>query len=164
MFKVVCITNEKTVLIPASYSLYFFPGVLIQQSFFQILLNVWKVRFRMQSGRFVSYSKRRNISQNDHSVFSLSFVVTLCHSLLLVVSRFPTHYHSLYHLLSFVVTRCSSCCYLLSLDVSLVCRFINAHFVAIERHICFSFLYFPWKYVESLWFLETIQCHWGFIC
>ena len=46
-----------------------------------------------------------------------SFVVTRCHSLLLVVIRCTTRCHSLYHSLSFVVTRCTTHCYSLSLVV-----------------------------------------------
>ena len=56
---------------------------------------------------------------------SLSAVVIRCHllhhSLSLVVIRCTTLCHSLYHSLSVVVTRC----HLLSLDVPLVCLFIN---------------------------------------
>ena len=52
---------------------------------------------------------------------SLSLIVTHCHSLSLAVTHCTTHCHSLYHLLSFVVIRCHS----LSLDVPLVCLFIN---------------------------------------
>ena len=52
----------------------------------------------MLSGRLLSYLKKRKISRNGHSLYhSLSFVFTRCHSL----------YHSL------------------SLDVSLVCLFLN---------------------------------------
>ena len=72
---------------------------------------------RMHSSRFLSYSRKRKISQNDHSLslvivrcYSLSLVVppvvtrctTRCHSLSLVVIRC----YSLYHSLSLVVTRC----------------------------------------------------------
>ena len=76
---------------------------------------------------------------------SLSLSVTHCHFLFLVVVHFhspsfvvtccTTHCHSLYHLLSFAVicciTRCHSLspiisrCHSLSLDVPLVCLFIN---------------------------------------
>ena len=97
--------------------------------------------------------KKGKLAKMTTRYHSLSFVVTLCHSLLLVVSRFTTHYQSFYHSLSFVVTRCTSCCYSLLLDVSLVCRFINAHFVAIERLICFSFL-FP---IEICWKLMVFR-------
>ena len=79
-------------------------------------LQYLKSLFRVHSCRFLSYSKNRKISQNDHSLslvviflsavviycHSLSFVVTRCHSLSLVVIRC----HSLYHLLSLVCTRC----------------------------------------------------------
>ena len=48
---------------------------------------------------------------------SLSFIVICCHSLPFVVTRCTTHCHSL----SLVIIRC----YSLSLDVPLVCLFIN---------------------------------------
>ena len=68
-----------------------------------------------------------------HSLYhSLSFVVTCCttrcHSLSFVVTRCTTRCHSLYHSLSFVVTRCTTRFirfHSLSLDVPLVCLFIN---------------------------------------
>ena len=65
----------------------------------------------MLSGRLLSYLKKRKINRNGHS---LSFVVTRC--------------HSLYHSLSLVVIRCHSFttrCHSLSLDVPLVCLFLN---------------------------------------
>ena len=75
----------------------------------------------MHSGGFLSYSKKRKISQNDHSLslvviycHSLLFVITRCHSLSLVVIRCL----SLYHSLSFVVTRCATRCHSLSLVVT----------------------------------------------
>ena len=52
----------------------------------------------MLSGRLLSYSKKRRISRNVHSCHSLSFIVTRCQPL----------YQSLYHLLSLVVTRCTT--------------------------------------------------------
>ena len=55
-----------------------------------------KSLFRVHSGRLLSYSKKRKIRQNDHS---LSFVVIRCHSL---YHSFITRCHSL----SIVVTRC----------------------------------------------------------
>ena len=71
----------------------------------------------MLNGRFLSYKEKSKNSRNNQS---LSFVVTRCHSLslvvLLVVIRCITRCHSLSfivicciprcHLLSFVVTRC----------------------------------------------------------
>ena len=51
----------------------------------------------------------------------LSFIVTRCHSLSLVVSLAVIRCHSL----SFFVTRCITRCHSLSLDVSLSCLFIN---------------------------------------
>ena len=66
-----------------------------------------------------------------HFYHLLSFVVTRCHPLLFVVTRCTTRCHSLYtthcHLLSFAATRCIKLCQLLSLDVPLVCLFINDH-------------------------------------
>ena len=51
----------------------------------------------------------------------LSFIVTRCHSLSLVLSLVIIRCHSL----SFFVTHCTTRCHSLSLDVSLVCLFIN---------------------------------------
>ena len=76
---------------------------------------------------------------------SLSFFVTRCHSLSLavplVVTRWITRCHSLYHSMSLVVTRCHSLyhllsfvvtrCHSMSLDVPLVCLFINDHYFII---------------------------------
>ena len=105
-------------------------------------LQCLKSLFRVHSGRFLSYPKKRKISQNDHLLslvvircHSLSFVVTRCHSFSLIVSRCTTCCHWLYHSLSFVVTRFHSLSIVvplvvtrfhsLLLDVSLVCLFIN---------------------------------------
>ena len=71
--------------------------------------------------------------------YSLSFVVTRCHpkslvsilchslycSLSLVVPLAVTPCHSLYHSLPYVVTCCTILFRPLSLDVSLVCLFVN---------------------------------------
>ena len=77
-----------------------------------------------------------------HSFYrSLSLVAIRCHSLPFVVTRCTTRRHLLYHslslvvsrcttrcqLLSFVVTRCTTRCHSLSLDVPVVCLFINDH-------------------------------------
>ena len=70
---------------------------------------------------------------------SLSFAITHCHFLLHLVTRFTTRCHSFcyslsfivllvvisFHSFSFVVTRWTACCHLLSLDIPLVCLFIN---------------------------------------
>ena len=57
-------------------------------------LQYLKNLFRVHSGSFLSYSKKRKISQNDHSLslvviccHSLSFAVTRCHSLSLSIRR-----------------------------------------------------------------------------
>ena len=61
----------------------------------------------MHSGRFLPYSRKRKINQNDHS---LSFIVTRYHSLPLVVplvsTGFTTRCHRLYHSLSVVIIGC----------------------------------------------------------
>ena len=82
--------------------------VLIELSLFKILLNVYRALSRVHSGMFLSYSKKRKNSQNEHL---LSLIVIRCHSLSFEVIRCL----SLYHSLSFVVP----------LAVSLVCLFIN---------------------------------------
>ena len=59
---------------------------------------------------------------------SFSLFVTRCHSLSLVVPLVFIRCHSFTtrcHSLSFVVTRCTTRCHSLSLDVPLVCLFIN---------------------------------------
>ena len=55
----------------------------------------------------------------------LSFVIICCHSLSFVVNRCLSLYHSLCHSSSFVVIHSHSLYHSLSLDVSLVCLFIN---------------------------------------
>ena len=85
--------------------------------------------FRMHSDSFLSYSKKRKISQNDPSLS-----VTRCHSLSLDVICCTTHCHSL----SLVLIRCQSLYHSLSLDISLVCLFINDLIVA--SFLSFSFL------------------------
>ena len=63
--------------------------------------------------------------------YSLSFVftrfITRCHSLSRVVIRCTSCCHSLYHSLPFAATCCTTRCYSFSLDVPLVCLFINDH-------------------------------------
>ena len=88
--------------------------ISIQQSLFKVLLKVERVLFRVVSGRFLSYKEKSKNSRNDHS---LSFVVTRCQSLslvvLLVVIRCITRCHSL----SFVAPLVVTCCHLWSLVV-----------------------------------------------
>ena len=85
----------------------------------------------MHSGRFLSYSrKKKKLAKTPLSFVvtrchSLSFVVTRCHLLSIVVSRCITRCHSLCHSSSFVVIHSHSLYHSLSLDVSLVCLFIN---------------------------------------
>ena len=57
----------------------------------------------------------------------LTEMVAHCHSLSFVVTICTTCCYSLYHSLSCVVTRFTTRCHLLSLDVPLVCLFINDH-------------------------------------
>ena len=145
IFKVVCITNKKLtrfLLLTVNISSWGLVSTLNSIVSLQDHPRCFKSLFRTNNGRFLSYSRKRKISQHSHSLslvvihcHSLSFVVTRCHSLSLVVicchsvflvvplvvTRCTTCCHSLYHSLSFVVTRCHS----LSFDVSLVCLFIN---------------------------------------
>ena len=68
-------------------------------------------------------------------VLVVRFVVILCHSLSLFViychllSLVAIRCHSLYHSLLLVVIRCHSLYHWLSLDVPLVCLFINDHYI-----------------------------------
>ena len=88
----------------------------------------------MLSGSLLSYLKKKK-NQPKQSLF-----VTRCHSLSLVVplvvirctTRGHSLYHLLYHLLSLVVIRCHSLYYSLSLDVLLVCLFINDRFYNVK--------------------------------
>ena len=106
-----------------------------------------------------------------HSLYhSLSLVVIRCHSLYhslsFVVTRCTTRCHSLYHSLSLVVIRCPS----LSLDVPLVCLFINNQifrsghlqlffkigvlkiFALITgKHLCWSLFLIKWE----TWIIEA---------
>ena len=68
-----------------------------------------------------------------HCCHSLSLIAICCHSLSLVVLLLVTLCHLLHHSLSFVVTRCTTRCHSLSLDVPLVCLFINDLFVVTNR-------------------------------
>ena len=103
--------------------------------------------FQRSSSRFKEFSlgclvvassliwkKKEKLAEMVTRCYSLPLVVTLCHSLSFFVTRCTTRCHSLYtrcyslyHSLSFVVTRCH--CHLLyhslSLDVPLTCLFLN---------------------------------------
>ena len=102
VFKVVCITNKKTVSIHPSYGQCFFSGTCFHSYFNSSLqdpLQCLKSLFRVYGGRFLSYSKRRKIGQKGHS---LSFVGAR--------QFLGTHCLSLCH---FVGARCVSLCRLL---------------------------------------------------
>ena len=62
-----------------------------------------KSLFRVHSSRFLSYSRKRKISQNDHL---LSLVVIRCHSLSFVITGCLSLYHSLSIVVPLVVIRC----------------------------------------------------------
>ena len=104
----------------------------------------------MHSDSFLSYSKKRKISQNDPSLsvtrcHSLSLVAIRYHSLSLVVPFFVTRCYSLYHSLSFAVTRSHS----LSVVVPLVVTRYIPRLSFYKRSYCriFStFLFFKKKY------------------
>ena len=113
----------------------------------------------MHSGRFLSYSRKRKISQNDHSfslvvirynllsldvIFcpSLSLALIHCHSLSLVATRC----HSLYHSLSFVVFRCIT----LSLAVPLVItRCHSMYHSSVFLKTLFMYMKIMWNYSEA---------------
>ena len=85
-------------------------------------LQCLKSLSRVHSGRLFSYSKKRKITQNHHSLslviiccHSLSFDVIRCHSLSLIVPLVVTRCTTRCHSLSFVVTRCTTRCHSLSL-------------------------------------------------
>ena len=59
--------------------------LLIQQSLFNILLNVLRVLFRVHSGRFLSYSKKKENKPNDHLLW---LVVIRCQSLSFFITRY----------------------------------------------------------------------------
>ena len=144
IFKVVGITNKKTVSIPASYREYFFLGACFYSQFSSLSVRSslmfnkylqgaqWQVPFLFEKKKnqpkrplvvircrllLLAVIRYNSLSFVVTRYHSLSLVITCCHSLSLIVTRC----HSLYHSLSFVVTRCHS----LSMDVSLVCLFIN---------------------------------------
>ena len=129
VFKVVCITNKKTVSIHPSYGQCFFLGTCFHSYFNSSLqdpLQCLKSLFRVYGGRFLSYSKKRKIGQKGHSL-------ALVNSLALSVSRCTTS-------LALVVFRCVACCaarcdslslvvaarcHSLSLGVLSVCLFVG---------------------------------------
>ena len=90
----------------------------------------------------------------------LSLVVIPCHSLLLFATRFHTLSlvvslvvtccNSFYHSLSFVVTPCSTLCHSLSLDVPLVCLFINDS--KFQNHLVAVFILKPFK-SDAVWLI-----------
>ena len=75
--------------------------------------------------------------------------MTRCHSLSLVVPLVVICCHSLYHSLSLVVIRCHS----LSLDVPLVCLFINDHIRVFHNLI---FLFFLCYFTSNLFSCFTL--------
>ena len=82
---------------------------------------------------------------------SLLFFASRCHSLLAAVPLVVTRCHSLYHSMSFVVTRCHllyhmfsfvvTCCHWMSLNVPLVCLFINNHYFIYIYFFAFYIIY-----------------------
>ena len=99
----------------------------------------------MLSGRFLSYKEKNKNSRNNPS---LSFVVTRCHSLslvvLLVVIRCITRCHLLHPSLSLVVIGGHS----LYFDVSLFCLFIKDHFLRFSSGF-YMFLTLKWWRIKS---------------
>ena len=129
----------------------------------------------MLNGSLLSNLRKRKISGNGHS---LPFVVTLCHllslviircttrchSLSFVVTRCTTRCHSLYHSLSFVVTRCTTRCHSLSLDVLLVCLFINDRKKTILQTkfvIIILYSYYRRRTIEKRFYYDLNKVKWG---
>ena len=145
-------------------------SVIISIVSIQDPVHCLKGLFRVHSGRFLSYLKKRKISQKNHS---LSFVVTFCHLLSFVVIRCRSlsliviccHSLSLVvplivfrcHSLSFIVTRCNTCCHWLSLDVSLVCLFINDFLLQNNSGGCFWMISSPCKVTSITYQYFTIK-------
>ena len=77
----------------------------------------------MPLSRFLS--KKKKIGEITTHYHSLSLVVIRCHLLPLIVPLDVICCTTRCHSLSFLVTRCTTCSQSLSLDVSLVCLFIN---------------------------------------
>ena len=138
IFKVVGITNKKTVSIPASYREYFFLGACFYSQFSSLSVRSslmfnkylygaqWQVPLLFEKKK--NYPKRLLVVIHCNLVLlavirchSLSFVVTRYHWLSLIFTRCTTRFHSL----SLVVTHSTTRCHSLSLDKSLVCLFIN---------------------------------------
>ena len=122
IFKIVCITNKKMsqfLVLTVYISSKGLVSLLTELCLSQIIFNIQRVFFRVLSGRFLSYLKKRKISQNDHL---LLLIIIHCHLLLFVATRCISWYHSLplvvplivicWRLLSpslsLVVTRCQS--------------------------------------------------------
>ena len=107
ILKIVCIRNKKTISIRLASTLNL---IVFLQDPPQYLNSL----FRVHSGRFLSNTRKRKISQNDHSLSlvvtrrSLSFVVILCHLLSLVALLVVTCCTTRCHSLSLVVARCLS--------------------------------------------------------
>ena len=109
---------------------------------FRIGLPDWPfVSFETKSLYFTYYhSYSFVLSLAVNRCYSLSFFVTRCHLLSFVVTCCTTRCHSFYQTMSFVVSRCHSLynllsfvtrCHSMSLDVPLVCLFINDHYFII---------------------------------
>ena len=109
----------------------------------------------MQSGRSSLIRVKRKLAKTTTCCHSLSFVVTRCYLLSLIVIRChslsllepfvvtrATRCATRCHLLSFVVTRRTSRSHSLSVDVSLVCPFMN------DRSITDFFLVEKWATLE----------------
>ena len=79
--------------------------LLIQQLLFKVFFKVSRLIFRVLSGRFLSYSRKRKVSGTNHQ-------------LSLVVTRFTTCCATRCNSFSFVVTSCTTRCHLLSLVVN----------------------------------------------
>ena len=93
----------------------------------------------MHSGRFLSYSRKKKIIQND---YSLPHVVIRCHSLSFVVSRCLSLHHSLSLVIPLVVTR-----YITRL--SLYKRSLKSKYLSSIRVFPFFISFFCWNEIKK---------------
>ena len=122
VFKVVCITNKKTVSIHASYGQCFFLGTCFHSYFNSSLqdpLQCLKSLFRVYGGRFLSYRKKKKDWPKWPLVVIRWRSSIPWHSLSLVV---PLRWRSLCLVVALVVACCAARCDSLSLVVAARCR------------------------------------------
>ena len=145
-------------------------------------LSYLKKRKISRNGHSLSFVVPLVVTRCHSLSLVVPLVVTRCHSLSLVVplvvTRCTTRCHSLYHSLSFVVTRCHSLslvvllvvtlyttrCHSLSLDVLLVCLFINDRKKTILQTkfvIIILYSYYRRRTIEKRFYYDLNKVKWG---